>query len=213
MTYKNFTVETDADGIALVTWDMPDKSMNVFTEEVMDELDAIIDQVAGDDAIKGAVLTSGKKDSFSGGADITMLKKHVRDRPDGEGEKPAESRRDAVRGRGPDERDLPQAGNLRQALGVGDQRHLHGRRAGSVARLSRPCRRGQQSRQDGAAGSQDRHLPGRRRHAARAAPVNQQDALQMMTQGSNLSPSRAKAMGLIHEVVPPKKLIERGKGR
>ncbi len=23
-TYKNFTVETDADGIALVTWDMPD---------------------------------------------------------------------------------------------------------------------------------------------------------------------------------------------
>ena len=46
MTYTNFTVETDADGIALVTWDMPDKSMNVFTEEVMDELDAIVDRVA-----------------------------------------------------------------------------------------------------------------------------------------------------------------------
>ena len=30
MTYKNFTVETDADGIALVTWDMPGKSMNVI---------------------------------------------------------------------------------------------------------------------------------------------------------------------------------------
>ena len=41
MTYKNFTVETDADGIALVTWDMPDKSMNVFTEEVMDEIDGL----------------------------------------------------------------------------------------------------------------------------------------------------------------------------
>jgi 3-hydroxyacyl-CoA dehydrogenase/enoyl-CoA hydratase/3-hydroxybutyryl-CoA epimerase len=38
--------------------------------------------------------------------------------------------------------------------------------------------------------------------------TNQQDALQMMTQGTNLSPSRAKAMGLIHEVVPPKKLID-----
>ena len=78
MTYTNFTVETDSDGIALVTWDMPDKSMNVFTEEVMDELDAIVDQVVADDAIKGAVLTSGKKDSFSGGADITMLKRMYR---------------------------------------------------------------------------------------------------------------------------------------
>ena len=72
--YKNFTVETDADGIALVTWDMPDRSMNVFTEEVMDELDAIVDRVASDDAIKGAVVTSGKE-SFSGGADLTMLQR------------------------------------------------------------------------------------------------------------------------------------------
>ena len=75
MTYTNFTVETDADGIALVTWDMPDRSMNVFTEEAMSELEKIIDQVAGDVAIKGAVITSGKKDSFSGGADLNMLKR------------------------------------------------------------------------------------------------------------------------------------------
>ena len=73
MTYTNFTVETDADGIALVTWDMPDKSMNVFTMGVMDELDAIIDHVVASADIKGAVLASGKK-TFSGGADLTMLK-------------------------------------------------------------------------------------------------------------------------------------------
>ena len=72
--YRNFTVDVDADGIALVTWDMPDKSMNVFTQEVMDEIDAIIDQVVADEAVKGAVFTSGKKDSFSGGADLTMLR-------------------------------------------------------------------------------------------------------------------------------------------
>ena len=41
--------------------------------------------------------------------------------------------------------------------------------------------------------------------------TNQQDALQMMTQGSTLKPSRAKAMGLIHDVVPPKKLIAAAK--
>ena len=73
MTYENFTVETDADGIALVTWDMPGRSMNVFTDEAMTEMDRIIDQVAGDAAIKGAVVTSGKKGSFTGGADLKTI--------------------------------------------------------------------------------------------------------------------------------------------
>src|SRR5688572_33256674 len=74
MSHTNFTIDMDADGIALVTWDMPGRSMNVFTEEVMRELDAIVDEVAGDTGIKGAVITSGK-DSFSGGADLAMLQK------------------------------------------------------------------------------------------------------------------------------------------
>lgn len=73
MTYTNFTLETDADGIALVTWDMPGKSMNVFTAEVMAELDAIIDATTADAAVKGVVFTSGKS-SFSGGADLSMIK-------------------------------------------------------------------------------------------------------------------------------------------
>ena len=38
--FKNFRFEIDADGIALATWDMPGRSMNVITPEVMDELDA-----------------------------------------------------------------------------------------------------------------------------------------------------------------------------
>ncbi|NRG19602.1 enoyl-CoA hydratase/isomerase family protein [Rhizobiales bacterium] len=72
MAYKNFTLETDADGIALVTWDMAGKSMNVIDISVMDDLDRIIDDVVANDAIKGAVITSGKA-AFSGGADLTML--------------------------------------------------------------------------------------------------------------------------------------------
>ena len=72
-TYKNFIIETDADGIALVTWNMPDKSMNVFTVEVMDEIEAIVDATVADEAVKGVVFTSGKS-TFSGGADLTMIK-------------------------------------------------------------------------------------------------------------------------------------------
>src|SRR5918995_6353398 len=71
-TFTNFRFEVDADGIALATWDMPGRSMNVITPEVMGELEQIIEAVSGDDAIKGCVITSGKE-AFSGGADLTML--------------------------------------------------------------------------------------------------------------------------------------------
>jgi len=74
MTYKNFTLKTDADGIALVTWDAPGKSMNVIDADVMEELEAIIDHVTAQDAIRGAVITSAKK-AFGAGADLTTLNK------------------------------------------------------------------------------------------------------------------------------------------
>lgn len=72
MNLENFRFETDADGIATATWDMPGRSMNVITPKVMEELSAIIEKVAGDAAIKGCVIASGKE-AFSGGADLAML--------------------------------------------------------------------------------------------------------------------------------------------
>ena len=72
MNLVNFRFETDADGIATLTWDMPERSMNVITPQVMEELDRIVDKVASDEAIKGCVIVSGKE-AFSGGADLTML--------------------------------------------------------------------------------------------------------------------------------------------
>ena len=42
----NFKLDVDADGIALVTWDMPDRSMNVIDTTVMTELAAIVEKVA-----------------------------------------------------------------------------------------------------------------------------------------------------------------------
>ncbi|WP_291843959.1 3-hydroxyacyl-CoA dehydrogenase NAD-binding domain-containing protein [Maricaulis sp.] len=72
MTLKNFTLEIDADGIALVTFDSPGKSMNVISAEVMDDFDALTDTIISDDAIKGVVITSGKK-AFCAGADLSEL--------------------------------------------------------------------------------------------------------------------------------------------
>jgi 3-hydroxyacyl-CoA dehydrogenase/enoyl-CoA hydratase/3-hydroxybutyryl-CoA epimerase len=70
----NFKLDVDADGIALVTWDAADRSMNVITMDGIGELGGIVEKVASDLAIKGAVITSGK-DTFCGGADLTMLER------------------------------------------------------------------------------------------------------------------------------------------
>jgi 3-hydroxyacyl-CoA dehydrogenase/enoyl-CoA hydratase/3-hydroxybutyryl-CoA epimerase len=78
----DFTMKTDADGVAIITWDVPGKSMNVMSIEGLSELDSIIDTVLSDDAIKGAVITSGKDGSFAGGMDLNLLAKMREDAGD-----------------------------------------------------------------------------------------------------------------------------------
>ena len=72
MSLANFRFETDAGGIAMLTWDMAGRSMNVITPQVIDEIEHVVDHVVASAAIKGCVVTSGK-DTFSGGADLSML--------------------------------------------------------------------------------------------------------------------------------------------
>src|SRR3977135_2143188 len=72
MATVNFKFDVDADGIALVTWDAPGRSMNVIDLKIIEELSGRVEKVAADAAIKGAVIASGKE-TFCAGADLTML--------------------------------------------------------------------------------------------------------------------------------------------
>ena len=67
----DFHYKLDGD-IAIITWDCPDKSMNVMSETGLAELDTHIDSVLNNDDVKGAIITSGK-DSFAAGMDLTVL--------------------------------------------------------------------------------------------------------------------------------------------
>jgi len=67
----NWKYTTDGD-VAIITWDMEDRSMNVMTADVIRELDGHVDTVLADDSLKGAVITSAKND-MGGGVDLTML--------------------------------------------------------------------------------------------------------------------------------------------
>jgi enoyl-CoA hydratase/carnithine racemase len=69
----NFKIDVDADGIALVTFDVPGKSMNTITVQVIAELGEVVERIKTDAAIKGAVIASGKASGFCAGADLDEI--------------------------------------------------------------------------------------------------------------------------------------------
>ncbi|PRY78233.1 3-hydroxyacyl-CoA dehydrogenase/enoyl-CoA hydratase/3-hydroxybutyryl-CoA epimerase [Yoonia maritima] len=70
----DFTMNKGADGVAIITWDVQGKSMNVMSMEAWPVLDGLIDDALADDAVKGIVITSGK-DTFAGGMDLNIIAK------------------------------------------------------------------------------------------------------------------------------------------
>ncbi|WP_295043937.1 3-hydroxyacyl-CoA dehydrogenase NAD-binding domain-containing protein [uncultured Paracoccus sp.] len=68
----DFTMQKDADGVAVITWDVPGKSMNVLSLDGAAELNGLIDDALADQAVKGIVITSGKKD-FAAGMDLNVI--------------------------------------------------------------------------------------------------------------------------------------------
>lgn len=210
MSYKNFSVDIDGDGIALVIWDMPGRSMNVFTEEVMRELNAIIDQVVADAAVKGAVITSGKE-TFSGGADLTMLqqmlglfaKEKVKDK-----EKATQTLFANVGIMTGLFRKLETCGKPwvsainGTCMGGAFEMSLacHGRVAADSDKVKMALPEVKVGIFPGAGGTQ--RVP---------RLTDTQGALEMLTSGRNLTAQKAKAMGLVHEIAEPAKLVETAK--
>ncbi|THV17132.1 FAD-dependent oxidoreductase [Rhizobium rhizophilum] len=210
MTYKNFTIETDADGIALVTWDMPDKSMNVFTVEVMDEIEKILEQTVADADVKGVVFISGKS-SFSGGADLTMIKGMFSMLEEEKAKDPAAAVKKLFDAAGR----MTWLWRKIETNGKPWVSAINGTCMGGATELSLACH----GRVASNAKSVKIGLPevkvgifpgaGGTQRVARLA--NTQDALQMMTTGQTLTAARAKAMNLVHQVVEPGELINAAK--
>ncbi len=68
-----WTLTIDKQWIAWLTSDMPGEKVNTFSERTLNELDALLDQLAVNEAIKAVVIRSGKPDCFIAGADIEEL--------------------------------------------------------------------------------------------------------------------------------------------
>src|SRR5580700_1527670 len=211
MSFTHFTLDLDSDGLALVTWNSPGRSMNVFDPAVQDELAAIVEQIAADPAIKGVVITSGK-DSFCAGADLTMLESISRTHAElvtSQGETAAnervfeEGRKASLLFRRIETCGKPWVAAINGvAVGGGFELTLacHHRVAADNDKTRLGLPEIKVGLFPGAGGTQ---------RVARIMPPA--DALQFLLKGDQVSASRAKTMKLIDEAVPADDLIKTAK--
>lgn len=73
MSFKNWNLEHDGEGITWVTLDRPEASANTLASSVMDELGDVLD-VLNEIKPRGVVFRSGKRAGFIAGADIEEFK-------------------------------------------------------------------------------------------------------------------------------------------
>jgi 3-hydroxyacyl-CoA dehydrogenase/enoyl-CoA hydratase/3-hydroxybutyryl-CoA epimerase len=207
MNLTNFRFDTDDEGVALIAWDMPGRSMNVINAEVIGELSQIVDKIGSDEAIKGAVFTSGK-DSFAAGADLTMLEtagKEYARRAKAEGKDAA--MRTFVDGT----KQLSLVYRRLETCGKPLAAAINGVCMGGGFELALACHHRIVADADkarvglpeikvglfpGAGGTQ---------RIARLMPTP--DALQMLLKGDQIRPAAAKKMGLVHEVAPADQVV------
>ncbi|MGX5775434.1 FAD-dependent oxidoreductase [Methylorubrum zatmanii] len=208
---KNFRFETDADGIALATWDMPDRSMNVITMEVMAELEGIVDAVVADEAIKGCVIVSGKS-NFSGGADLTMLQGLGAEY---ERLKASEGEEVAMRHFFEEARRLSLVFRKLETCGKPFAAAVHGLCLGGAFELALSCHHRVLADDDktrvGLPEIKVGLFPGGGGTQRVARLMQTGDALQMLFKGEQIRPLMARNMGLVHAVAPAAEIVERAK--
>lgn len=68
-----FSLAVEATGLATLTFDQPDKSVNVFNRETLAELEAMVTDLASREDIRVLVLRSAKPKTFIAGADIELI--------------------------------------------------------------------------------------------------------------------------------------------
>lgn len=195
MAYDGVTIEKRDDGVAIVRMDIEGEPMNTLKSDFVDTFEAVFDALESDADIKAVVFTSGKKDSFIAGADITMLQ---------EVKTPEDGIRISKAGHG--------AMNRIEKFAKPVVAAIHGVALGGGLELALAChaRVATDSRKTklGLPESQLGLLPGAGGTQRLPRQIGVQPALDMMLTGKQLPAKKALKLGLVDAVVPPSILIE-----
>lgn len=196
-------ITVDADGIATLLFDRTDSAMNTMDMKFMAEIEAAIERLATDDAIKGAIFTSGKA-VFAAGADLKEMEASL-------------DRADAV----PLARRLEMNASLSKLLrrmetcGKPVACAINGTALGGGTEIALACHyrvvsdaRGIQL---GLPEVQVGLLPGGGGTQRVPRLIGIQAAMPVVMEGQALSAEKALKMGLIHKIVPAAELLAEAK--
>ncbi|MCW5729407.1 MAG: enoyl-CoA hydratase/isomerase family protein [Alphaproteobacteria bacterium] len=183
----------DADGIATITWNMADRSMNVLNDQSIPAFAEKVAAAIADKAVKGVIVTSAKPD-FIAGADLAMLQQ-VRDAA-GMFERGNAMRRML--------RDIEKAGKPFVAA-------INGTALGGGYEICLACHHriaaDNPKAQIGLPEVLVGLLPGGGGTQRLPRMIGIQKALPLLLEGKKLAPQAALQMGLVDKVVPPDRLL------
>ncbi|WP_040651215.1 3-hydroxyacyl-CoA dehydrogenase NAD-binding domain-containing protein [Roseovarius sp. 217] len=209
----DFTMEKGADGVAIITWDTQGKSMNVMNTQGFLDLETLIDDALADEAVKGVILTSGKPGSFAGGMDLNIIAKMR----DDAGENPAKGLFDGVMWMHAILRKIERAGMDPKTNKGGKPiaAALPGTALGIGLEIPLACHRifaaDNPSAKIGLPEIMVGIFPGAGGTTRLVRKLGAMAASPLLLEGKLNDPKKAKAAGVVDEVVPADQLIEKAR--
>lgn len=208
----DFTMQVDADGVAVLTWDVPGKTMNVLNLESLRDLDVLVDRALADPNVKGLVVTSGKKD-FAAGMDLNVIARMKEDA----GDEPARGLFDGIMGMHRVLRKIERAG-MDPKTGKGGKPvacALPGTALGIGLEIPLACHRifaaDNPRAKIGLPEIKVGIFPGAGGTTRLVRKMGAMAASPFLLEGKLSDPQAAKAAGLIDEVVPAAELMDRAR--
>ncbi len=209
---QQFFYDVDADGVATITWNQPETSLNVMTQEGFTQLNGFVDDALGDDAVKGIIITSAKND-FAGGMDLKVLAKMREDA----GDEPAKGIFDGVMAIHQILRKIERAG-MEPKTNKGGKPVAWaspGTSAGIGTEIALSCHRRFVADNPKAKIGLPEILvgifPGSGGTTRMVRMVGPMMAAPSLLEGKMMPPAKAKSAGMIDEVVPADELMARAK--
>jgi 3-hydroxyacyl-CoA dehydrogenase/enoyl-CoA hydratase/3-hydroxybutyryl-CoA epimerase len=204
---ETFKIDVDSDGVALVTFDVPGRSMNTITGKVMAELPQVVERIKTDAAIKGAVITSGKASGFCAGADLGEMGQ----RTAGDSRSAEEKLRDQFDGAFA----LNKALRALETCGKPVAAAINGLALGGGLEITLACHyrvvADNPKIQLGLPEAKVGLLPGAGGTQRLPRLVGVMQAAPLILEGKPSSPAEAKALGFVDEVVPADQVVEAAK--
>jgi 3-hydroxyacyl-CoA dehydrogenase / enoyl-CoA hydratase / 3-hydroxybutyryl-CoA epimerase len=187
------------EGLGFITWLDHDHPLNVISEAALQGLEAALEQLLGDEAVRGIVIHSGRQE-FVVGADISTLVK-LRELPAGEAF--AQTQRLSLLLRRMETQGKPVVAAITgDALGGGLEIALacHRRIVADLPRLKLGFPEVMLGLLPGAGGTQ--RMP---------RLIGVAESLKLISTGQSLNPAKALKLGLIDELAPPDEVLHRAK--